>query len=305
MTSETERKAIEEAKQAAIEQTISQLRVFTGIPGYTPDPNRPEHLSYVDYEQELRVGRDIWNDRLRSSIERVGRAVENRTNARQRMDAEQQRRTDERAGSNVAGRLLGTVKDVTFPEKRDHAASERKVEEARQEQQRCELRVQDIDAELSAVNAWVEQMFSDVDRARAERQQLRNDEQLRREQAERDVSSRWCGVETPEAFVRGDSRRLARMQGKQIVLEGITLGHDWRRDGDDVGNGSGSWTLVWNSSNNEMSLELAGHNKSPVVWLMGTKITTEQQALDLYDPIAHRMKERNSLALVLDAYEAL
>lgn len=305
MTTDTERKALQDARETAIQQTTKRLRFFTGIPGYTPDLATPEHVSYIAYERDLQIGHEIWSENLRSSEANLNRLIALRETARESMEAVQDRRREERAGSNIAGRVLGLAKEFTYPEKRHFQYRERQVDEAHEERQQCSWNLKTVDEELEKVTSWVEQMFSDVDRARIERRELKEAEQLEREQAGRDVSSRWCTVETPDDFIKGDPLRLARMQGTQIVLEGGVMGTGWRRDGDDVGNNRGSWLLAWNPKNNETYLELTAHNRDAVVWLLGTKITTQQQADALYDPIAGRISERNSLALVLDAYKAI
>ena len=306
MTSQSDRDALEQARQSGIQEAITALRTFTGISGYTPAQPDPEHRSYVRYEEDLRDGRDVWAERLIRGRETVDRLTEQQEQARRVMEEEQQRRQAERVGSNVGGRVLGALKDVTFQEKRDHAAIGRQVDEAWQEVYRCESRVQEIETELAAVTGWVEQMFADVEATRSERQRRHDDDQLAREHAGRDVSPRQCVVYTPEEFVAADTRRLLRRESDHVVLDGSILSYKWRRDGDDDSYpDTGNWMLVWNPTTHETFLERAGHGVSPMVWLLGTKISSEKQALDVFLPLEARVRERNSLALVLDTYQAL
>ncbi|UFU16051.1 hypothetical protein LQK89_17675 (plasmid) [Curtobacterium sp. C1] len=308
MTTQSEREQIDQARAVARAETIAELRRFTGIPGYTPELGDPEHVSYADYELQLEHGLSVWSANFDSAVESVTRATAIRDGARKRMDDEQQRRIDERAGANRISRLVGAAKDVTFPEKRDHAQRERELEEKWEYQHRCENRVREIRAELAEVSAWLELMFTTAATAQAARQQRRVDEEVRQEQAARDVSSRRFATFTRDEFAEQDQRRVARVERGHLTLEGSVLGTGWRQDSTDDSSGNsvkGNWSLVWNHLTNETTVELAAYRHEPMVWLLGTKITSVQQFQDVFNPLQGRMTERNSLALVLDAYEAL
>lgn len=303
VTTQNEREAVDQARQEAERETIAALRSFTGIAGYTPSLELPEHSSYLKYEQQLREGLAVWSARLEATAKNLDRRIELRDDAGRRLDEEQQRRQGERAGSGVAARVLGAVQDVSFQEKRDLSKRQRDVVAGEQELQRCESRVGEISGELELVSTWLERMFSAVAAARAEREQRRDEEELARVQAGRDVSPRGYSVYTAENFVSEDERRLARWQQNHPVLEGATIIHRLRADGFDS-NASGNWIVVWNWRTNETFVELTGAGQPPLVWLLGTKISTLQQATDLFDPLLPRINERNSLALAFDAYDA-
>lgn len=303
MTNQSERQAVDQARREAEQQTIGRLRTFTGIDGYTPDHNAPEHLAYVRYEQDLRDGLEVWSAHLEASVSNLDRRTELRDDAQRLLDNELQRRQDERVISGVAARMFGPLQDVTFQEKRELAKRERDVDDGERRRQQCESRVREIGEELALVSTWLERTFVQVAEAQVERQRLHEAEKRSREEAGRDVSPRGYAVYTVEKFIDEDERRLARWQQNHPVLEGATIIHRLRADGFDA-NGSGNWIVVWNWKTNETFVELTGAGRSPLVWLLGTKLTTLQQATDLFDPLLPRINERNSLALAFDAYDA-
>ena len=168
MTSQNDRQALEQAREAGAAEAVRQLRSFTGIAGYTPDLNEPEHRAYLAYERQLAHGLEVWSSHQSNRQARVDRLIERRDEARRVMDAEQRRRQDERADS-VGGRFLGAIQDVTFPEKREHSALVKAVDEAWETRYAADDRVTEIQAELARVSHWIEQMLADVDAARAAR----------------------------------------------------------------------------------------------------------------------------------------
>ncbi len=64
-------------------------------------------------------------------------------------------------------------------------------------------------------------------------------------------------------------------------------------------------SLMWNSSTRETFLERAGYGRQPKVWLLGTRITTQDVATDFDASISSRRDECNRVAVVLDAYRRL
>lgn len=304
MTNQTDRQALEQARQSGIAQAVSELRTFTGIPGYRPELTETEHRAYVAYERDLAHGLEVWMGKQRSYDANVQRLIERRNQASRVMDDVLQRRKDERADGNVGGRIVGALQDVILPEKREHAALEKSVEEAWQLRYSADARVSEISTELSRVSNWVEQMFADVDELRATRQE--NDEAARRarECAARDLSSRWCTVYALEVFIAENERRVDRPRDNPFI-GGWEYGNRWRRDGDDFTSGDGNWALHWIGETSETVLELTSPHQPATVWLLGKAITSEEQAARVFQPIEPRMRERNSIALVLDAYRAI
>jgi hypothetical protein len=304
MANQTDSQALEQARENGTAEAVRQLRAFTGIAGYTPDLNEPEHRAYLVYERELVHGLNVWTDHQRTRQATVDRLIERRNEAQRIMDGTQQQRQSERS-DNFGARAIGALKDAVAQETRTYKALVKEVDEAWEIRYAADHRVHEIQTELEKVSSWLEQMFVDVEASHSERQAAAEAARLDREHAARDVSPRGATVFTPEEFVDLDPRRLLERRPGHLVLDGLPYGYRWRRDQDDSPRGEGSWTLVWNPTTHETFLERAGYEQTPQVWLLGTKITTERQAGKVFGSIETRMSERNSLAIVLDAYGAL
>lgn len=119
--------------------------------------------------------------------------------------------------------------------------------------------------------------------------------------AQQDVSpTRFTRYSTEALFVREDPRRAADGAGGRGRYP---FGTDWRRDGDDDDYGRGTWTLWWLATTHETVLECRGRRWE--LWLLGTAITSFDQAQSVLHSIEPLRTERNSLALVLHAYRAV
>ncbi len=298
-------RAVEAARQRAILETLAELRAFTGIEAYEPDHTAPEHVAYLGYEQDLANGLQVWTAHVDSSKENVDRLIDRRNAASEAVDDELERRTAERADRNVAVRVLGKVQDLALREKAHLRDVEKRLEEAWADLHHAEDRVREIQTELYAVRVWLDEMYATVESSRVERQEQAARERLEAEHARRDTSPREFEVVSPQEFVDEDGRRLAYQQHDHLVLNGLPFTGGWRRDDDDDFNDRGAWTLMWNPSTRENFLERAGHGRQPKVWLLGTRITTQDEATDFDASISSHRDERNSLAVVREAYRRL
>lgn len=304
MANQTENQALERARNEAINETVSRLRAFTGISGFTPDLKEPEHRAYLAYELELAHGLELWTGHRDARQGEVDRLIVINADARHAMEAERQRRRSERSGG-LLSQARGVIQDAAFPEKKQFAATSKVLKDAWASLHAAEDRVREIKSELLRVSTWLEQLFADVEAIRIDRHERENAARLEREYAARDTSPRNFAVFTPEEFVDADARRLARHQGGILVLDGLTYTSGWRRDQDDFATGRGNWMLVWNSATSETFLERVMYGGQPEVWLLGTKIATQDQATEFDESLRPQVNERNSVAVVLDAYTAL
>lgn len=166
MTSQTDRQALERARDEATADAIRQLRTFTGIPGYTPLLTEPEHRAYLAYAKDLERGVEVWTNHLNARQAHVDRLTEQLAEANRVLADERRRRESERS-DHVGGKILGALQDVTFPEKRDVQALDKAVAEAWESRHEAEDRVTEILNELGRVSAWIDTLFDDVDAARA------------------------------------------------------------------------------------------------------------------------------------------
>jgi hypothetical protein len=169
MTSQTDQQALNQARAQGEDNAIRQLRRFTGIPGYVPVLTEPEHRAYFAYEQDLIHGLAIWRDHLNHRQSAVKLLIDQRDEARRSMDAEQRRREEARENSNTGSKLVGKLLDVSFPEKRRHAALSKDVDTAWESKYEADARVLEIHNELAEVSNWLDQMLTDIDSARATR----------------------------------------------------------------------------------------------------------------------------------------
>ncbi|WP_228512777.1 hypothetical protein [Clavibacter sp. VKM Ac-2872] len=298
-------RAVEAARQKATLETLAELRAFTGIEAYEPDHTAPEHVAYLGYEQDLANGLQVWTGHEVSSRENVDRLIERRNAASRAVDEELERRTAERADRNVAVRVLGKVQDLAIRERAHLRDVEKRLEDAWADLHHAEDRVREIQTELYEVGAWLEEMYVSVEASRVERQEQAARERLEAEHARRDTSPLGFQVFSPQEFVDADGRRLAHQQPDHFVLDGLSFPGRWRRDEDDDFNDEGAWSLMWNPTTRETFLERAGYGRQPEVWLLGTRITTQDAVTDFEASISSHRDERNSLAVVLEAYRRL
>lgn len=168
MSTHTDRRALEQARQDAAAEVVQQLRAFTGILGFTPSLTEPEHRAYPAYAQHLEHGLEMWINRRNIWQANADRFTDELSEANRILADEQRRRAGLRP-DHVGGKLLGAIQDISFPEKRAQQSAQRAVDEAWAYRHEAEDRVAEISSELSRVRDWIHSLFADVDAVRAGR----------------------------------------------------------------------------------------------------------------------------------------
>lgn len=311
-TDEDVRTARRRGEEEGFATAIAKVRAFTGVQGIEPALDLPEHISYPAYLRALHKrysqllqaiqtsDRDIaWlEERFESAIEEHAQLLEERH--------------AERTGRNAIVRAIGTIADKNLPTTR----AVRNLEQRLDAEQELLAKQQQIAAELHhearRVDQWIIAMIESVEEVQAQR---RAEEEHRRQVAEweaRDVSPRWCKVYTLEAFIDEDERRQARGWDREadLVVAGADFGYRWHRDADAGPDAEGSWSLHYIRETHETILEYrplapswTEQPSEPImIWLLGNAIESMEEAEEVFPPIERRQGERNSLALVLDAY---
>lgn len=285
------------------EETIKELRTFTGVAGFKPSLDAPEHTAYVDYERELINAAAVGQQNLDRAREELQSKIDRRNKTFEDLQTALDRRREERAGSPI-GRLIGKATDRTIPQRAVHDRAERDAKGAQKRVSKAVSHLQAISDELVSVRRWLETMFSEVEQASASRDALIEQARLDEERATRDITPRWCSVYSLQAFVDEDPQRRSAAWGDNVVVSGIDYGYRWRRDGDDSALGDGNWSLHWIEETHETILERRSPHAPIEIWLLGAAITSNDDVGRIFIPLEARMSERNSLALVLDAYAA-
>lgn len=108
-----------------------------------------------------------------------------------------------------------------------------------------------------------------------------------------------------EDFTAEDERRCGAFtfKGGLRDVAGADFGYRWRRDVDEQQGIDGRWALHHVLETNETVLEFQPRSADSAVWLLGSEIESFDEAMDVFFTLEQRQSERNSIALVLDAYE--
>lgn len=279
-----------EGVAAGRDDAIRKLRAFIGIPGLVqPDLHLPEHLAYPAYEralvellEERRVALGEWQHEADEHAE-LARASQVEAAATVR------RRREERTDRNALVRAAGAVSDRFVPAHRDAKRHTLNRDDALLQVEQSEHEWIRLGQELHRVHAWLDEMYQAVidDREAA---------QAERDAASRDVSPRHCIVMTLEHFLEADTAR--RFDDELIhMIGGREYGSKWRSDVTP----DALWRLHWIKATGESVLE---NGMTDEIWLLGNAVHSRKEADAVFATIQSRQGERNSLALVLDAYEA-
>jgi hypothetical protein len=298
------RRARREGEAKGTTDTIERLREFTGVLGCKPVLDQPEHLAYIAYERELTARLDKVNAAVERLDSRQVSLSEELDEARIALAEEIDARREERADSNLFVKAKSKLMDLPLREKKRVTDLEAELNFVIEHQPEAVSETYIYQEELGRVRLWIEELFVAVQAAQAERDARA--ERLRRdlEEASRDVSRRWCTVYPLRDFVVEDPRRLAfgSVEDDRPVVAGMDFGSRWRRDQEDVANDR--WSLHWIEDTNETILELISTSRPTEIWLLGKAITSYDRAQEVLGSVEPAMLERNSVALVLDAYDA-
>lgn len=279
---------------------FGRLRTFTGIPDVVePDPTLPEHLAYPIYERRLRD--EIADER--ATIERLSdheRDAANELHTLVDRSAEQLERR--KAGRTGLVRATGAIADRFHPSHRHVTDARREVEVVQQYLSHHIDLLTVLEAELERVSSWLDELHTAVATGQERRAAEERERAFDAETAARDISPRWCQVYTIASFIAENPEREARawIGAGRPVVAGADFGCRWRRDNDEVRDDA-QWSVHWIRETNETILELRNTRRDEI-WLLGTAITSFDQALEVFAPIEPRQRERNSIALVLDTY---
>lgn len=299
------RVAYEKGAQDGALAERERLRAFTGL-NYIAMPKHDvaEHLAYPEYElrlQHLIVDVEREAERLERTRDQL------QEDADRAVEAYSEALAGHRQGREAAG-LIGKVKSVvTEPFLREKflaEAAEVHVRQKSQEMSENRIKLDALRGECGAVSEWLEEMYTATITAGQARA-------ADRAAAARDISPRHFKVFTMAEYLAGDERRRLRWDGAPEVPGGADFGYHWRRDGDDDpldGRSRGRrreighWRAVWIRENQEAAVFISEEGRPSEVWLLGGHIRTMDEAMKFFVPVEQRMKERNSLALLLDAY---
>lgn len=299
------RKAHEEGLTEGTLAERRRLRAFTGLPYVlAPRGDIAEHLAYPDYERQLRysiANEEHIIDQLQSSMER----------GEKRADAEQEAyqqalvaHRQDREAAGVIGKIRSLATEPFIREKASAAASEARVLEVIAMINESALKLDTLRSEYAAVSEWVDEMYTTTKAAG----QYRTEDRVA---AGRDISSRHFKVFTMGEYLDGDEHRRLRWTDAPEVPGGADFGYHWRRDGDDDSSHYGetqnhftlgNWRAVWIEENQETAVFISTPGRAEMVWLLGNHIHTMDEAMKFFAPLEERQAERNSFALLMDAY---
>lgn len=289
------REAYEKGAKEGATTERERLRVFAGLRYIAmPKDYLPEHQAYPEYELRLRdvlAKTEREGERLRARNERL---IEANGKASQAYDEAVDAHRAGRESAGVFGKLKSVITEPFLREKSLAAAAEARLQDNWQAIIENEATLDLVRTEYGAVSAWVDEMYTFTMAAG----QSRAEDRIA---AARDISSRNFKVFTMEDYLNGDERR--RLTHIPDVPAGEIFGSRWRRDGDDrPSHEDGIWCAVWIPENEETALFVSSEHRPAEVWLLGDHISTRSEATKLLSPQLARINERNSLALVMDAY---
>ncbi|HEY8702430.1 MAG TPA: hypothetical protein VIM08_15930, partial [Arthrobacter sp.] len=202
--------------------------------------------------------------------------------------------------AGVFGKLKSVVTEPFLREKSIAEDAEARVQHKMQEINEHALKLGALRGEHASVSEWVDEMYAETMAAG----QRRAEDRIA---AGRDISSRRFKVFTMSEYLGGDERRRLRWEGAPEVPGGADFAYHWRRDGDDdpsygSDTRTGNWRAVWIPENQEAALFISTPTRAAEVWLLGNHIRSMDEAMKFFVPVEQRQQERNSIALLMDAY---
>lgn len=298
-------RARDEGYESGRRDTIQRLRAFTGVHPFAPDLDQPEHRAYPEYLAQLTSAHAVAVERAEDALAKIHRLVDRVAEAEEQERQILDQRRDERSTKNPLAQLGSRVGDFTLPISKEVRA--RRKELAKQEAWRtqCLDNAERFGTEAAKVARWVDDCMAEMEQARTAREERAEADRLDAERGERDISPRWCRVFRHQDFTAEDERRRGAVTfaGGLRDVAGADFGYRWRRDVDEQHGIDGRWALHHIVETNETILEFQPRSADSAVWLLGDTIDSFDEAMDVFLELEQRQNERNSLALVLDAYE--
>lgn len=284
---------------------IQHLRAFTGVRPFAPDLDQPEHRAYPEYLAQLTRALAVARERAEDSLIEIHKIVDRIAAAEEHERRILDERREDRSTKNPLAQLADRVGDFALPISKEIRTLRKGL--ARQEawRVRCLDDAERYGTEASKVARWVDDCMAEMEQARAARDERIDAERRESEHGERDVSPRWCRTFRHEDFTAEDPRRCGAFTfaGGLRDVAGADFGYRWRRDVDEQDGVDGRWALHHIQETNETILEFQPRSPDSAIWLLGDTIESFDEAMDVFLELEQRQNERNSLALVLDAYE--
>lgn len=293
-------------EQAGFRQAVHQLRAFTGLKYHgahgletlEPDLELPEHVTYPRYWKDLAaVERELEGEssRMEQVVEDTRGKVDDVAG---RLANDLDERRGARADRPAVARAAGWVKDQAHPLRADLKNLEQLLTRRQDHWRAVVADHRKVRDEIARVAKWLSAAAEQIAASEQERAQAMAEARVEATAARRNSSPRWCTVLTRHEFLAADERRQAHAWEHPVVA-GADFGYDWRRDSDDVG-GRGIWALHWIPETRETFFE--ANNEAGTIWILGTGVKSMEEAMELYEPLERRQRERNSVGLILDAY---
>lgn len=294
--------ARQEGYESGRQEALRQLRAFTGTGDLSPDLDEPEHRAYPEYLMRLTEAQQVAVDRAEQAQELIHRLSEQLAAAE--IDEQQTlaKRREERADKNLVTWLTSRAGDGALPVAKELRTLRKKLAHQQNLREKFLNAAHRHETEANKVARWVDGCIADMDGLQAMWAERAEAERVEDERERRDTTPRWCHVFRHEDFTGADTRRCGAItfdDGLQDV-GGADFGYDWRRD---VHGGEERWALHHILETNETILRQDPQSPGSAIWLLGDAITSLDEAMDVFDSIEPRQGERNSIALVLDAYE--
>lgn len=298
-------RAREEGYESGRSDTIRRLRAFTGVRPFAPDLDQPEHRAYPEYLAQLTGAHAVARERAEDALAQIRKLVDRIAEAEERERQILVRRREERSTKNPLAQLGGRVGDFALPISKDIRALRKELAKQEAWRTRCLEDAERFGAEASKVARWVDDCMAEMEQAGAVREERAEADRLDVERGDRDVSPRWCRVLRHEDFTAEDPKRCGAFTfaGGLRDVAGADFGYRWRRDVDEQRGVDGRWALHHIQETNETILEFQPRSPGSAIWLLGDAIESFDEAMDVFLELEQRQNERNSLALVLDAYE--
>ena len=284
---------------------IARVRAFTGVDPFAPDLDEPEHVAYPKYLDQLSRARQVAFEGSEDATAEIRRLQDQLARAEGEEGRELRERRDDRAGRNPIVKLTAAVGDKMLPITKEIRHLKRRVAAKEAWRSDCEDRADAFAAEEAKVSQWVDDYLADADRIRLELVERAERERFDQECADRDISPRWCQVLRHEDFTAEGRHRRGAFTFDDGLRDvgGADFGYQWRRDVDELNGLRGRWALHYIPESHETFLEYMPRTKNSAIWLLGDAIDSFDEALDLFVPLEPHQSERNSIALILDAYE--
>ncbi|MFK4637125.1 hypothetical protein [Paenarthrobacter histidinolovorans] len=283
---------------------LRRLRTFTGVSRATaPRHDLAEHLAYPEYERRLSYTVEQVRKELQELREERDRATERADETTRAWTEAIQAHRHARETVGVLGKVKSFIVEPFLPEKSIAQDAEAYLDKLYISVNEKDHKLRELQNEHTAVTGWLDEMY----KVTTEAGQQRLDDRVA---AARNISSRRFKVFAMKEYLEADPRRQLRWQGYDDLQfpGGADFGYHWRRDGDDdpvygdPENGVGNWRAVWIGEIRETAVFISTPTRAAEVWLLGDHISSMDEAMDFFGPLEERQDERNSLALLLDAY---